>query len=614
MPRLFAQFAAAPKVSKDNDNDTNVDNGATFLTTIMTFSRAYVPSRALIRALRRPQPIRCPIARSLPAQFQRGKRTRSTASTPNGALPSKQSAKHQIDSIESMIREESQTEDDDSLGRPLTDKELDADDLPVINWYEQDMDRGTPKRLVERLETKQDWRKDQEMYRMIVESRENSNYDDTGLNKRLLDSLITNPNFADLADELREMKKDIKSKAEIEALEKAAAKQAVPDAQQLEAGLRMGTHELLQKLIDDPDFAPAKSELREVVEKMPEIENFGSPEFQEVLTKAMTTIDRDPVMQKKMEAMANTAADPKFEKEWSEFRKGVADTISGNGREELEPALQGPADVEDMGQLLHQMRDVLRSIGGDADLQAELDAALHDDPDGAHEENDSVDLDREMDPEQLAEEIQKLAQSNAPQAGRDEEEDLPADVQAKVDKIMQDPRLMEKLMYIQKIIEEQRAADPTVIPHETAPDPYELDESHTATLQERMNAARHDPEHIEALDRLRVKLQPPFNISPALKSFNQAIELAYVGANDDVRRILWRAYQKARLLPTFLQNMSDDAWDILYYSQAVTWGSNQNRQAHLRTLLADLRSLGRDGPPTHPSTLVRSGDAEHLEQ
>jgi hypothetical protein len=128
-----------------------------------------------------------------------------------------------------------------------------------------------------------------------------------------------------------------------------------------------------------------------------------------------------------------------------------------------------------------------------------------------------------------------------------------------------------------------------------------------------MQVARRDPEHIGALDRLRVTLPPPFNISPALKSFNQAIEFAYIGANDDIRRVLWRSYQKARTLPTFLPNVSDDAWDILYYSQAVTWASNQNRQDHLRVLLADLKKLGRDGPPTHPSTLVRSGDGEHLE-
>ncbi|KAF2854477.1 hypothetical protein T440DRAFT_387753 [Plenodomus tracheiphilus IPT5] len=580
----------------------------------MTFSRAYVPSKALITALSRPQPIRCSFARAIATQPQRGKRTKATSERPghSTASTSRPPVKQQIESVESRIRDMSHSQDDDNLGRPLTDKELEADDLPVINLYEQDIDRGTPKRLIERLETKADWKRDQEMYRMIVESQGNPDYDDTKLNKRLLDSLISNPNFADLAEELKDMKQGIKSKAEMRALEEAAAKQAEPDEQQVDAGLRIGTHEMLQKLIDDPDFGPAKAELEQVVDKLPEIEDFGNSEFQDMLLKAMETIDKDPVMQKKMAAMTPDSSDPKFEKEWAEFAKGVEETMSENENEDNEPALETPTDLEDMNQLLHQMRDVLKSIGGDSALEAELDAVLSEDPDDAQDEAGSVDLDREMDPEQLAEEIQKLTQLNAPQPERDEEEDIPADVQAKVDKIMQDPRLMEKLMYIQKLIEEQRQADPTIIPHETAPDPYELDDSRTATLQERMDAVRQDPEHVEALDRLRVKLQPPFNIAPALKSFNQAIELAYVGANDDVRRVLWRAYQKARSLPTFLQNMSDDAWDILYYSQAVTWGSNQNRQAHLRTLLADLRSLGRDGPPTHPSTLVRNGDGADL--
>jgi hypothetical protein len=33
----------------------------------------------------------------------------------------------------------------------------------------------------------------------------------------------------------------------------------------------------------------------------------------------------------------------------------------------------------------------------------------------------------------------------------------------------------------------------------------------------------------------------------------------------------------------------------------------------LRTLLEDLRSLGREGPPTHPSNLIKNKDGEHLE-
>jgi hypothetical protein len=221
-----------------------------------------------------------------------------------------------------------------------------------------------------------------------------------------------------------------------------------------------------------------------------------------------------------------------------------------------------------------------------------------------------------MDFEELAEEIKKLAEKKAPLAKEAEpEETVPADLQAKVDKIMEDPKLMEKLVYIQKLIEESDRAksELTSIAHETAPDPYELEGSRTATVKQRIQAAREDPVHTAALDRLRVKLLPPFNISPALKSFNQAIELAYIGANDDIRRILWRSYQRARTLPTFLQNLSDEAWDILYYSQAVTWGSNQNREDHLRMMLADLKSLGRDGPPTHPSSLVSSGDGKHLD-
>ena len=39
--------------------------------------RPYIPSAALIRALTRPQTLRCPLARPLPAQFTRGKKSKA---------------------------------------------------------------------------------------------------------------------------------------------------------------------------------------------------------------------------------------------------------------------------------------------------------------------------------------------------------------------------------------------------------------------------------------------------------------------------------------------------------------------------------------------------------
>jgi hypothetical protein len=278
-----------------------------------------------------------------------------------------------------------------------------------------------------------------------------------------------------------------------------------------------------------------------------------------------------------------------------------------------------PKKFRDLDPLLLQMRDVLKAMGTDSGLAAEMDAILAEDP-TAKQDND---IDRWMDQDefaQLGEDMLKQAKAKAALAQN--EEVVPADLQYKIDKIMEDPKLIEKLAYLQKIIEEHKRKSPdktkhaksviTTIAHEVGPDPYELEDSCTVTLKQRIQAAYEDPEHSAALDRIRVNLSAPFHISPALKSFNQAIELAYIGANDDIRRVLWRCYLKARTLPTFLQNVSDEAWDIIYYSQAVTWPSNQNRQDHLETILADLKSLGRNGPPTHPSSLAKSGDEQHL--
>ncbi|KNG49274.1 2-oxoglutarate-dependent ethylene succinate-forming enzyme [Stemphylium lycopersici] len=575
----------------------------------MAPSRAYVPSRALIRALSRPQPTRCPLARPLPAHFVRGKRSKAAKGEkpqPNAAVEPDPSLLDRLKGSRSIFDNGDKM---DKAMRPLSDAELERDDLPVINWYEQDLDKGTPQRLIERIATPEDRKKDKEMYTMIEESHKNPDYDDAKLNRRLIDSLLSNPNFAELTEELRDIKQSIKSREELQALEEEEAAEAEAGSKEFNAGLRMATHEALQELIDDPDIGDAKADLQEVIDKMPEMEDIDSPEFQEVLQKAMAKLEGNEAMQKKIAALEDGANDAELEEEWEQYQKNTDDAITEAEAPDDDLAVATPEDMQDVDKLLHQMRDVMKSLGGDSTLEAELDAALSEDPTGTQDQEGV--FEREMDPEELAEELKKLAQSKASQPPQieEEEEEVPAELQAKVDKIMEDPKLMEKLMYIQKLISEnkQQPADLTTVAHETAPDPYELEDSRTATLKERMAIARRDPEHSAALQRLRVRLPPPFNISPALKSFNQAIEFAYIGANDDIRRILWRSYQKARALPTFLQNLGDEAWDILYYSQAVTWGSNQNRQDHLRILLADLQSLGRDGPPTHPTSLINGG-------
>ncbi|CAG5184083.1 uncharacterized protein ALTATR162_LOCUS10901 [Alternaria atra] len=497
----------------------------------------------------------------------------------------------------------------DRAMRPLSDAELERDDLPVINWYEQDLDKGTPQRLIERIATPEDRKKDKDMYMMIEESQKNPDYDDAMLNRRLIDSLLSNPNFAELTHELKDIKEGIKSREELQQLQEQDAIEAEAESKKFDASLRMATLQILQDIVRDPDIGHAKADLQECIDKMQEVDDMDNPDFQAMLKKAMDKLEGNEAMQKKAATMSGGLDGPELDTEWEEYQRDTEDAIAEAEAPDDDLAMVTHEDMQDVDKLLHQMRDVMKSLGGGSGLEAELDAALNEDSTPGQDQEGV--FEREMDPQELAEELKKLAESKAsqPQELVEDEEDVPAELQAKVDEIMKDPKLMEKLMYIQKLISEnkQQQGDLTTIAHDTAPDPYQLEDSRTATLKERMAAALQDPEHSAALQQLRVHLPPPFNISPALKSFNKAIELAYIGANDDIRRILWRSYQKARSLPTFLQSISDEAWDILYYSQAVTWGSNQNRENHLRMLLADLKSLGRDGPPTHPSSLVGGG-------
>lgn len=579
----FALFASAQNVLRRQHHWASITS-----IQAMAPSRAYIPSRALLRALSRPLSSRCPFVRPLPTQFSRGKRIRAIKLENDELKPNIPGAPG--------LKFPKSVEEADKLMQPPPDHVLDDPDIPVITWYEQNLDNATSERLVQRIATPEDRRKHNELSRMLEEDSINPNYDDAMLNRRLLDDLMKDPNFADLAGELHELKSGIMTREESKALNEQIRNEQEPELKELEAGLRMATHDSIQELINDPDLADARSELLDLRDKMPDTEDSGSEEFQTALQRVEEKLSGNKAFQKKLAIL--------------QAQYGTeAGELSDAEQEVLDFDEDAPVETpEDLDKLLLQMKDLMGSMGGDKQIQDELDAVIREDPFA----NAEGDIEREVDFKELSQELGKLAQSaNSPETpplADENGEKIGPELEAKVNRIMQDPKLMEKLMYIQNtIIEEQRkAADITSIPHEIAPDPTTIDPSRITNMQQRIELARNDPDHITAMRRLRVNLLPPFNIAPALKSFNQAIELAYLGANDDIRRILWRAYSRTRTLPTFLQNLSDDAWDLLYYSQAVNWGANQNRQNHLKMLLHDLKSVGRDGPPTHPSTLIEN--------
>lgn len=494
----------------------------------------------------------------------------------------------------------------------------DGEDIGV-DFYEEDPVTGERVK-VDKLGSKADQIKEVETLEMIKKYMADPDYDAAALNKRMMDNLIANPAFADLTEELKEIKEEILTKEEEKEVEEQARKDAEPDIKEFGDKIRSTIHEAITKLYDDPDVGNAKEDLGAVLHKLSEVEDLDDPELQSLLDKATETVNQNPKLQAKLNAGSEKETEEE-KREWADFEKEIEELLEPDDPEDF-PDLEDP---EEMNKLLVEMRELMKELNDSGELSKELDSMLSDE--------NGTKLPTEKEAEQLAASVARYAElqgSSDPTAApsttdatttettdADEEEHIPPELQAKVDKIMADPRLLEKLAYIQKVIAD--AAPPrdpndlTQIDAELAPDPYEMEDSRTATLAQRMAMARADPEHSAALRNLKVKLQPPYNISPALKSFNQAMSFAYVGANDDVRRVLWRSYQKARSLPTFLQSLSDDTWDILYYSQAVTWTGNQNRTDHLKMLLGDLATVGKNGPPTHPSTLGQVQEAARLE-
>lgn len=513
-----------------------------------------------------------------------------------------------------------------------------------INFYEMDVTTGI-RRKVDYFGTVESRKRAKETNKMIEQWENDPDYDDAELNKRMMDFVIADPAFAAIKEELQEIKDDILTKEEIAEIEAQAEKDFQPVIAKMNDHMRRELIEAFTEMLNDPEVGDAKASLEAVLEKLPITEDLTDPNFHPLLEETMVKIDSIPKLHGMMIARAEAQRTPEGEAALARFEQQAKDLDAMLNPPPMDldedgcPSAAMQKQVQDeLYQLMEEMRGLMKGLGLEANLD-ELEKAIARPPIDIENDDNGINFNEdEMDVADFAAKLTRLAEIKSreplkpdleedkeqePEEDEDEE-DISPELKAKVDKIMEDPHLIEKLIEIQKIIAEAKASrdpnDLTQIDADLAPDPYEMDDSQTTTIAKQMAIAKADPEHRAAMSRLQVRLQPPFNVSPTLKKFNQALTLAYVGANDDVRRVLWRCYMKARNLPTFLQNMNDDAWDMVYYSQAVKWVGNQNRTAHLKVVLGDLKRVGRDGPPTHPSTLgqgkardAEDGDGEAID-
>ncbi|KAF2463513.1 uncharacterized protein BDR25DRAFT_347165 [Lindgomyces ingoldianus] len=573
----------------------------------MASSRTYIPSIALLRALSRPGPPKCSFVYRTDIQCRRGK-----SSQPPKPLKKKTPAQIYHDTLRKAYKATGIEMPKPRKGRAQSYQDMLDMGLSGISYVQ--MDEHGNEQVIDQIKSEEEFQRWQKRDRMLKEDATNPNYDDTELRKMLLDDLMRHPSFSHLREELQEMKEEQISKEEEERQEKEMEKEVDEEIKDLVTKQKVIMHDSWQEMIDDPDYADAKEMLLDVQSRWAEFDMMSDdPELEAAFQRLTDKLQTIPAFQKKL-AESGDRGDAelreleemeqqldKSEEEWSQRKKE---------EEETEKALaSNEGTAEEINILLRQIQELLAAIGGDSELEGELEELLHQDP--FKEVQDE--LDAEFDFEKLAKDISdgldKL--KNAPTPEELEKDENDAELQAKVDKIMDDPKLLEKLAFIKELMKE-RKRDITQFGGD-APDPATLYKSELTTFGQQLKIAERDPEHLAAIRRLRIHLLPPFNISPALRSLNQALKFAYLGANDDVRRILWRAYSKARTIPTLLQNIPDDAWDMLWYSQAVKWRSNQNRENHLRILLQDLVSVGKDGPPTKPEQLMGQGQPEDVQ-
>jgi hypothetical protein len=585
----------------------NNDNSSQRISTMA--SRPYIPSIAVLRALSRPSAPRCFLLPRLPIQFARGKRksAKPELSAEDREAQRTEKLKHKL---LAKAQENVKAQQAKLAERP--NDSMASMGLPEISWWEQDLDKpGKPMTLISKIATRADMEKHQKTAAMMDERDRNPDYDDAELNKRLMDDLIANPNFADLTESLQALKSTIKTREEKEAMEQRAKEALEPTERELNAMSRMAIDGALQELLEDPDLVDYKQDVWDVRDKLPEEGDLDTPEFVEAMEGLEKKLEGSEAYQAKLERWRKEQENNVEEggsTGMEEMRKIEAMLDADEREMEIDdPTSEDPDVPENMEELLVQMRELLGAMNDSKskEITSEIDALMAEDPIDESAEED----DKELDLDFLINQIQKIkenpAHANSPSfSEQSSTEVVDPKLEAQVDKIMQDPELLQKLAYLTKIIKVQKTSlvDPDI---ESPPDPTTLSDVETTTLAAQLQIAENDPEHLAAMRRLRINLMPPFSVSPALKSLNQALKIAYCCSNDGVRRILWRSYMKARTLPTLLQSMTDDAWDMMYYSQAVKWAGNENRENHLRIILGDMKSVGRDGPPTHPRTLKR---------
>ncbi|KAF2196780.1 hypothetical protein GQ43DRAFT_240088 [Delitschia confertaspora ATCC 74209] len=530
----------------------------------MAPSRAYVPSILLLRSLLRPLPRQCSLSHRLPSAPSR---------------PKSKTAKSRI--------RKPDPQPVDFIQRGISDKPgddvLNESGVSAVEWWEEDASGN--ERFVSAITNRDELRKHEEQHkRLEAWSRGEEDPNEPEFRNMVIDELKKNPSFSDMQDALEAMKKPLIER--IQEGEEVDKEIEAEDEMSKEEGIREA-QEFLQNLLEEPSLEHRRDQILEIQAKLTEWNSVDHPEFLEAMARLNEATGGESV-----EEFQNRL-NPYLDIEHTAL--GSEEEISPQDKAEMEKLAKGIADIHDL----------LKEGGMDPELEAEF-AEMRREIGTDDWATDVFAEDGEIDLDKLERAIAKFDQAELAEAKQeakdeDDEEDLSPEeranpeLKAKIDRIMEDPRLMERLAVIKQILTGTKAFVSNV---KSAPDPTTLPLAHMTTLEDQLKIAENDPEHLIALRRLRVNLLPPYNDHPFLRPFNEALRFAYVGANDDVRRVLWRSYLKAKTIPGLIENIPDDAWDILWYSQAVDWASNQNRFNHLKILQKDLASIGRDGPPT----------------
>ncbi|OCK75563.1 hypothetical protein K432DRAFT_386118 [Lepidopterella palustris CBS 459.81] len=489
-------------------------------------------------------------------------------------------------------------------------------EMPEITFYEQDEDQRSPPRRVGSVSTREELRaheREFERVRRIEEEedeegeggflemglggakRKRGAMEDVEGNIGVLEELMRDPEMrgAGLQGELGELMGVLSGRNGVgggqgEREERMVEKKSMTEEQRMmDLGMK---RDVIEALLQDPEMRDVRDELRELRGELQNLEVGEEELAYEDLVEGIEDLEERDFLEGKKQVLLG--------KDGAAVEDQEREIEDEEEREEDERGLERRIDNVDLKKEMVDLAKMLK----EPEMRELLKEMKKHSPDEPTAQSAAVVNDFAN--KTLKEEIAFNEDGDEGLEIKDLDDEL-----ADMESDLHNPAFAEKLDILKQILASQNskhstprltaASPPSKFSSKTPGakiDPSTLPPTALLPLKSRIALASTLPEHQTALSRLTISLPHPHSRNPRVAHLNAVLRTAYMGANEDIRKALWRAYVRAKTVPGFLEAVTGDAWEMLWASQGVRWRGNEKREEHLEVLRGDMRQVGRGVP------------------